>query len=97
MQLGFTFVSYAPKLFVTAPFFSSGDELELPDEDDDDDAKDEARNNELDGEDDAFQDEARDNELDDSESVRTSCSGFISMSHFSQSFMSMWCSAILHS
>ena len=39
MQLGFSFVSYAPKLCVTATFFSSGDELELPDEDDDDDAK----------------------------------------------------------
>ena len=39
MQLGFSFVSYAPKLCVTATFFSSVDELELPDEDDDDDAK----------------------------------------------------------
>ena len=54
MQLGFSFVSYAPKLCVTATFFSSGDELELPDEDDDDDAKDEARDNELDGDDDAL-------------------------------------------
>ena len=63
MQLGFSFVSYAPKLCVTATFFSSGDELELPDEENDD-----------------VKDEARDNELDASESARTSCSGFISMS-----------------
>ena len=65
MQVGFSFVRSAPRLCVTAsPTFFFPQHELELSDEENDDVK----------------DQARDNELDASESARTSCSGFISMS-----------------